>query len=127
MSFDPSRNVGDCPFCTISSTFAAASPTAAPNFNADLVSPSAFVVLSSPLVMAFLDIMPLSPGHLLVTTRKHHEKLSDVSDEEARELGYWLPILSRTLAKATGVWDWNIVQNNGRHRNSQHVDQQPRD
>lgn len=65
-------------------------------------------------MMAFLDIMPLSPGHLLVTTRKHHEKVSDVTDEEARELGYWLPVLSRTLAKATDVWDWNIVQNNGR-------------
>lgn len=36
-----------------------------------------------------------------------------MSEEEAREMGYWLPVLSRVLAKATGVWDWNIVQNNG--------------
>jgi diadenosine tetraphosphate (Ap4A) HIT family hydrolase len=63
--------------------------------------------------MAFLDIMPLSPGHLLITTRKHHEKISDVTEEEARDLGAWLPRLSRVLANATGVWDWNIVQNNG--------------
>ena len=63
--------------------------------------------------MAFLDIMPLSPGHLLVTTRKHHEKISDIADEESRELGEWLPRLSRALAQVTGVWDWNIVQNNG--------------
>jgi hypothetical protein len=63
--------------------------------------------------MAFLDIMPLSPGHLLVTTRRHHEKISDVSEEESRELGLWLPRLSRVLANVTGVWDWNIVQNNG--------------
>ena len=63
--------------------------------------------------MAFLDIMPLSPGHLLVTTRKHHGKISDVTEEEARELGAWLPRLSRVLANVTGVWDWNIVQNNG--------------
>jgi diadenosine tetraphosphate (Ap4A) HIT family hydrolase len=64
--------------------------------------------------MAFLDIMPLSRGHTLVTTRKHHEKISDVTEEEASELGAWLPRLSRVLANATGVWDWNIVQNNGR-------------
>jgi diadenosine tetraphosphate (Ap4A) HIT family hydrolase len=64
--------------------------------------------------MAFLDIMPLSRGHTLVTTRKHHEKISDVTEEEASELGAWLPRLSRVLAKATGVWDWNIVQNNGK-------------
>ncbi|PQE06430.1 aldo keto reductase protein [Rutstroemia sp. NJR-2017a WRK4] len=81
--------------------------------NSELTTPSAFVVLSTPLCMAFLDIMPLSPGHLLLTTRKHNEKLSDVSAEESRELGEWLPKLSRALAKVTGVWDWNIVQNNG--------------
>jgi len=63
--------------------------------------------------MAFLDIMPLSPGHLLVTTRKHHEKISDVTEEEAKELGVWLTRLSRVLANVTGVYDWNIVQNNG--------------
>jgi len=57
--------------------------------------------------------MPLSPGHLLLTTRAHHEKVSEVSDEEARELGRWLRVLSRVLARVTGVWDWNIVQNNG--------------
>jgi diadenosine tetraphosphate (Ap4A) HIT family hydrolase len=57
--------------------------------------------------------MPLSPGHLLVTTRKHREKVSEITDEEAREMGRWLRILSRVLAGVTGVWDWNIVQNNG--------------
>jgi diadenosine tetraphosphate (Ap4A) HIT family hydrolase len=63
--------------------------------------------------MAFLDIMPLSPGHLLVTTRQHREKISDVTEEESRELGLWLPRMSRVLANVTGVQDWNIVQNNG--------------
>jgi len=63
--------------------------------------------------MAFLDIMPLSPGHLLVTTRHHHEKISDITEEEASELGLWLPRLSKVLANVTGVNDWNIVQNNG--------------
>jgi len=63
--------------------------------------------------MAFLDMLPLSPGHLLVTTRRHHEKISDVSEEESGELGLWLPRLSRVLANVTGVHDWNIVQNNG--------------
>jgi diadenosine tetraphosphate (Ap4A) HIT family hydrolase len=77
------------------------------------MSPSAFLILSTPLCMAFLDIMPLSPGHLLVTTRQHHEKISDVTEEEARELGVWLVRLSQVLARVTGVWDWNIVQNNG--------------
>ena len=63
--------------------------------------------------MAFLDIMPLAPGHLLVTTRKHHEKVSDVSEEEAAELGVWVRRISRVLMGVTGVEDWNVVQNNG--------------
>lgn len=58
--------------------------------------------------------MPLSLGHLLLTPRKHYEKVSDVPDEESRELGMWLSRLSRVLASVTGVWDFNIVQNNGR-------------
>lgn len=58
--------------------------------------------------------MPLSPGHLLLTPRKHYEKVSDVPDGEARELGMWLSRLSRVLANVTGVWDFNIVQNNGK-------------
>jgi diadenosine tetraphosphate (Ap4A) HIT family hydrolase len=102
--------MASCPFCAIAKAFP---PSSSPSPNYDLISPSAHVILSTSLCMAFLDIMPLSPGHLLVTTRKHHEKISDVTDEESRELGEWLPRLSRVLANVTGVWDWNIVQNNG--------------
>lgn len=100
----------DCPFCNIATHYL---PSYPPSSNAELVSPSAFVVLSTPLCIAFLDIMPLAPGHLLVTTRKHHEKLSDVSEEEAAELGVWVKRISRVLMKVTGVEDWNVVQNNG--------------
>ncbi|KAG9232065.1 HIT-like domain-containing protein [Amylocarpus encephaloides] len=99
-----------CPFCSIASHHP---PSASPSPDHELTTPSSFVVLSTPQCMAFLDIMPLAPGHLLVTTRRHHEKISDVSEEEAAELGGWLRRLSRVLARVTGVWDWNIVQNNG--------------
>ncbi|TVY25777.1 putative HIT-like protein, partial [Lachnellula hyalina] len=102
--------MSDCPFCNIATHYP---PSSTPSSNAELVSPSAFVVLSTPLCMAFLDIMPLAPGHILVTTRKHYQKLSDVSEEEAAELGVWVRRISRVLMKITGVEDWNVVQNNG--------------
>lgn len=103
----------DCPFCTISTTYPP-SASQKPDLSSQLTTPPAFLVLHScPLCIAFLDIMPLSPGHLLLTTRAHHEKVSEVTDDEARELGRWLRVLSRVLARVTGVWDWNIVQNNG--------------
>jgi diadenosine tetraphosphate (Ap4A) HIT family hydrolase len=106
----PSSSSSRCPFCTISQ---AHPPSSTPSHNHELTDPPSFVVLSTPLVLAFLDILPLAPGHLLVTTRQHHEKLSDVSEEEAVELGRWLPRLSRVSARVGQVWDWNIVQNNG--------------
>ena len=28
-------------------------------------------------------------------------------------VGFWLPLLARTVAQVTGVTDYNIVQNNG--------------
>ncbi|CZT41844.1 related to histidine triad protein [Rhynchosporium secalis] len=100
----------DCPFCNIATQWP---PSDNPSGDYESISPSAFVVLSTPLVMAFLDIMPLSPGHILITTRKHRSKISDVTDLEARELGSYVSLLSRALANVTGTWDWNIVQNNG--------------
>lgn len=57
--------------------------------------------------------MPLSPGHLLVCPRPHRPKLSDVSHHEAQELGGYLRILSKAMIRATGIEDWNVVQNNG--------------
>lgn len=56
----------------------------------------------------------MCPGHLLVTTRHHHEKLSDVPLEPtAQALGFWMPLISRALAKTLNIEDWNVVQNNG--------------
>ncbi|KAK5634506.1 hypothetical protein RRF57_010219 [Xylaria bambusicola] len=77
------------------------------------LAPASFVVLSTPMLIAFLDIMPLSPGHILLCPRSHKPKLSDVSREEAAELGSYLRILSKALSRTTGIHDWNIVQNNG--------------
>ncbi|KAK7532626.1 HIT-like domain-containing protein [Phyllosticta citricarpa] len=104
------------------------------------VSPAAYVVLSAPRVLAFLDIMPMTRGHLLVTTRRHRRKVEDLvggraggeeeddgdrigeededededaDGEEGRDVGFWLPLLAKTVAAVTGVSDYNIVQNNG--------------
>lgn len=110
-----------CPFCHIAQSYPPYDPLQPPLASDPLLSstrtrPShaeTFVVLSVPLVVAFLDIMPLAEGHLLLCPRAHREKLSAVHTAEATDLGRWLRVLSRALARATGVDDWNIVQNNG--------------
>jgi diadenosine tetraphosphate (Ap4A) HIT family hydrolase len=114
--FDPSppNESENCPFCAIAATHAPYDPLNPPaSIAADLTTPSSFIVLSTPLLVAFLDIMPLSRGHLLLCTRGHRPKLTDVTAQESLELGNHVRVLSAALARATGVQDWNVVQNNG--------------
>ncbi|KAI0396383.1 HIT domain-containing protein [Xylariaceae sp. FL0594] len=118
--FDPTVLPPDssCPFCNIAETYPTFPPeeplaSDSPEIDPYKLTPASFVVLSTPLLMAFLDIMPLSRGHLLLCPRSHRPKLSDVSAAEASELGVYLRLLSKALSRATGVHDWNIVQNNG--------------
>ncbi|KAF2211599.1 hypothetical protein CERZMDRAFT_43048 [Cercospora zeae-maydis SCOH1-5] len=119
-----------CAFCRISNAYPNENATNVPlSPDPERVDPQCHLILSTPLVLAFLDIMPISPGHILLTTRKHYRTLGDLYSasnetwssrreaEEARDtsraLGEWLPIISRALCKVTGIEDWNVVQNNG--------------
>ncbi|KAL2810465.1 HIT-like domain-containing protein [Aspergillus granulosus] len=128
-----------CPFCDIAAAHPP-TPTSAylprPDLHSQPTAPSAsklspgeeghaFLVLSTKYVLAFLDIMPLTAGHLLVVPREHHGKLSEVGVRVSRELGQWLPILSRAVMRTIfgesteanpntdDSWNWNVVQNNG--------------
>ncbi|KFA65908.1 hypothetical protein S40285_02378 [Stachybotrys chlorohalonatus IBT 40285] len=109
----PSPEQG-CPFCAIAAKHDPYDPLHPPSsLSPHLTSPVSFVVLSTPSLVAFLDILPLSRGHLLLCTRAHRPKVSDVTPAEARDLGGYIRLLSRALVRATGVADWNVVQNNG--------------
>lgn len=68
---------------------------------------------------AFLDIGPIAPKHCLIIPKYHGAKLHDIPDEHLNEL---LPVAKR-IAKAAGVEDYNILQNNGRiaHQVVDHV------
>ncbi|KAK8000901.1 HIT-like protein [Apiospora marii] len=119
-SFDPTvlPAADPCPFCAIATTYPPYDPTAPPGpesslLDPDKAAPASFVVLSTPTLLAFLDILPLSAGHLLLCPRRHAPKLTDVNVSEAAELGRYLRLLSKALVQTTGVNDWNVVQNNG--------------
>ncbi len=64
-------------------------------------------------VLAFLDINPLSEGHTLVVPKEAAETLDRLSDESAAALGRVLPRLCRAVVAATGVKDYNVLENNG--------------
>ncbi|KAI0594510.1 HIT-like protein [Biscogniauxia sp. FL1348] len=107
-----------CPFCRISQTYSpyppsSPPPASSPSLSPALLTPPAYVVLSTPSLIAFLDIQPLSRGHLLLCPRAHRPRLTDVTPAEAAGLGAQLRVLSAAVARATRTPDWNVVQNNG--------------
>ncbi len=64
-------------------------------------------------VLAFLDIHPLSTGHTLVIPKEAVETLDRLSDDSAAALGRVLPRLCRAVMAATGVSEYNVLENNG--------------
>ena len=64
-------------------------------------------------VLAFLDINPLSHGHTLVIPKEPAETLGQLSDESAAAVGRVLPRICRAVVAATGVKEYNVLENNG--------------
>ncbi len=46
----------------------------------------ATVVYEDDLVLAFMDAMPINPGHVLVIPKQHHQFISDVDAEYASRM-----------------------------------------
>ncbi|HEX6766722.1 MAG TPA: HIT family protein [Polyangiaceae bacterium] len=65
------------------------------------------------LVLAFLDIGPLSKGHVLVIPKEPAETLDALSDESSAAIGRVLPRLCRAVKRVTGVEQYNVLENNG--------------
>lgn len=57
----------------------------------------AHVVLDDDVALAFLDVRPLFPGHVLLVPRAHHETLTDLPPEQVE------PLFSRARALAAAV------------------------
>src|SRR5262245_7671553 len=70
-------------------------------------------VYEDDLVLAFLDINPLCEGHVLVIPKEPAATVDQLSDESSAAIGRVLPRICRAVIAATGVRDFNILQNNG--------------
>lgn len=85
-----------CPFCNIADTNPPI-PLDNPenktiHAESESVSSStAHMILSTDHVMAFLDIMPLTRGHVLVAPRKHYSMLGDLGVTAGQEVCLFLP------------------------------------
>lgn len=72
-----------------------------------------FKVYEDDLVLAFLDVNPLSKGHVLVIPKQIAATLDQLSDESGAAIGRVLPRLARAVMKASGATAYNVLQNNG--------------
>ncbi|MDI6720945.1 MAG: HIT family protein [Candidatus Aenigmarchaeota archaeon] len=73
------------------------------------------VVYNDSDTIAFLDINPANPGHVLVVPKKHHEMIMDADDDMLKKSVLVVRELSKKIMeemKADGI---NVVQNNGKH------------
>jgi histidine triad (HIT) family protein len=70
-------------------------------------------VLEARDAVAFLDIGPLAPGHLLLIPKTHYTSIVDVPPPALSELVSHLPGLARAVLQVTGASGLNILQNTG--------------
>ena len=63
--------------------------------------------------IAFMDIQPVNPGHVLVVPREHYETLQDIPSAVGMHLYKVAVRLIPIVQKAAGATDMNIVVNSG--------------
>jgi len=66
------------------------------------------------VVLAFLDIGPISDGHTLVIPTRHVEKLHDCPPELLGQVGSRLGKIAKAVAAGMNSDGYNILCNNGR-------------
>ena len=73
---------------------------------------SADIVYEDETALAFRDLSPRAPTHLLVIPREPIAKLSDAGSEHEAILGHLLLVAQR-VAREAGLEDYRVVLNNG--------------
>lgn len=71
-------------------------------------------VFEDSAALAFLDIAPLAPGHLLLIPKKHFATIDEMSAEDVAAVTRHVPRLGTALRAATSCAGFNVLQNNGR-------------
>ena len=66
-------------------------------------------------VVAFNDISPQAPTHVLIIPKKHIERMSDIKEEDSNLIGKMV-LVAKKLAKDNGITDsgFRLVFNNNK-------------
>ena len=66
-------------------------------------------------VLAFLDINPANPGHVLVVPKKHADDITKSDDEDLAKAMKVVKNITASLKERMNAIGVNVVQNNGKH------------
>ena len=64
-------------------------------------------------VLAFLDINPINPGHILVIPKQHFDDMVSASGEALRDLVTVSPKIAKAICEALGYKGFSFSTNNG--------------
>jgi histidine triad (HIT) family protein len=71
------------------------------------------IVYDDEKILAFLDINPVNPGHLLVVPKTHSENIAVANDDDLIALSLAVKKLAPAVCTATACAGWNLEVNNG--------------
>ena len=72
----------------------------------------AYTVYEDENVIAFLDINPVSEGHILVVPKKHYERITEMPEEDFRKFSESLQKVVKLVENKLSK-DYNIIVNHG--------------
>ncbi|MDN4608592.1 HIT family protein [Sporosarcina highlanderae] len=64
-------------------------------------------------VVALMDVMPVTKGHVLLIPKTHRENIYDMTEEEASNLFSVVPKIANVLKEEFTPAGMNLLQNNG--------------
>ena len=69
-------------------------------------------VYEDDLVLAFYDIQPAAPTHILVIPKQHLSGCCDITAENSAVVAHIFEVISK-ITKELGLTDYRVVTNNG--------------
>jgi histidine triad (HIT) family protein len=71
-----------------------------------------YKIYENELVLAFLDIKPVNPGHVLVVPKKHFSNLEEISPEHLEAVIMAVKKIGKQLKEQLGAPGYNVILNN---------------
>jgi histidine triad (HIT) family protein len=72
----------------------------------------AYKVYEDDNVLAFLDIKPVNPGHILVIPKKHYQNLEEITDDDLVAVSIVVKKVGKLLMDKLEVKGYNVISNN---------------